>query len=93
MTTPAPEPSEYARVRLAELTTAGYSVEVLAVSVQGALLLLMDNATPVFVANEEDTLRSELAGQTFIVCEHAEQSFQRFLRSHVDENFRLVRLH
>jgi hypothetical protein len=93
MTTPAPQPSAYARERLAELTAAGYSVEVLAVTAQGTVLVLMDGEIPMFIAHDADTPRAELAGQTFIVCERAEQSFQRFLRSHVDEDFRLVWTH
>lgn len=43
-----------------------------------------------FIAHDQDTPRAELSRQVFIVCECAEQSFQRLLRSQVDENFRLV---
>jgi len=79
MTTPAPapEPSDYARERLAELTAAGYATEVLAVTAQGALLVLMEGETPMFIAHDADTPRAELAGQTFIVCERATPSFER----------------
>jgi hypothetical protein len=89
VTTPAPEPSAYARERLDELVSCGLSVEVLAVTEQGTVLALMDGETPVFIAHADDTPRAELSRQTFIVCERAEQSFRRFLHSQVDEDFRL----
>jgi hypothetical protein len=93
MTTPAPQPSSYARECLAEIAACGHSFEVLAVTQQGTVLALIDDSAPLFIAHAADTPRSELTRQTFIVCERAAQSFQRFLRSQVDEDFRLVWMH
>lgn len=86
MTTPAPEPSRYARTRLAELTAACDAIEVLAVTEQGALLVLVEGETPVFITHAEDAGRERLSRQTFTVCEHAAQTFELFLRAYVDEN-------
>jgi hypothetical protein len=87
------EPSTYARERLAEIIGCGHAVEVLAVTEQGTLLVLMDDEWPLFIAHAQHTPRSELSRQVFVVCAHAAQSFNRFLRSQVDEDFRLVWMH
>lgn len=94
MTTPAaPEPSAFARAQLAEIVACGHAVEVLAVTEEGTLLALLNDETPMFIACAADTPRSELSRQVFIVRERAEQSFKRFLRSRVDEDFRLTTMH